>query len=251
MFVTAAGSGIGAAIAKGFADEGAMVHVCDVDAGALATLRGSHPAIQTAQVDVGEVGAVDEWVSGGLAALGGVDVLVNNAGIAGPTADVEDVDYEEWRRCLAVGLDSHFLTCRRVAPVMKAQRSGSIVNISSTAGQLGYGRRTPYAAAKWAVIGLTKSLAIELGPYGVTVNAICPGSVKGDRMDRVIAAQAAATGRAVEDIAADYTKSQSIGRFVEPEEIAAMCRFLASPEAAMVSGQAVAVDGHTETYHLS
>jgi NAD(P)-dependent dehydrogenase (short-subunit alcohol dehydrogenase family) len=231
VLVTAAGSGIGAAIAQRFASDGATVHVCDVDPTALDGLRVRNPGIRTAEVDVADPDALQSWVTAAVTDLGGVDVLVNNAGIAGPTADVEAVSYDEWRRCLAVGLDSHYLTCHRVAPV-------------------GYGRRTPYAAAKWAVIGLTKSLAIELGPFGVTVNAVCPGSVSGDRMDRVIAAQAEATGASVQELTAEYTQAQSIGRFVEPEEIAAMCAFLASPDAAMVSGQAIAVDGHTETYHL-
>ncbi len=133
---------------------------------------------------------------------------------------------------------------------MKQQRAGSIINMSSTAGLLGYGRRTPYAAAKWAVIGLTKSLAVELGRYGVRVNAICPGSVRGDRMDRVIAAEAAARGVEPSAVEAEYTVSQSIARFVDPQEIADMAVFLGSPASKMVSGQAIAVDGHTETYHL-
>ena len=167
-----------------------------------------------------------------------------------PTAYVEDVHPAEWRDCLAVTLDSHYRTARLVAPVMKRHGRGSIVNISSTAGQVGYGMRTPYAAAKWAVIGLTKSLAIELGPHGVRCNAICPGSVRGDRIDRVILAEAASRGVPPDVIAHEYVSGQSIGRFVEPSEIAAMCRFLASPAAAMVTGQAIAIDGHSETYHL-
>lgn len=226
------------------------MHVCDVDTEALGRLAEREPAVRTASVDVADADQLDAWVTDAVAQLGGVDVLVNNAGIAGPTADVEDVDPSDWRSCLAVGLDSHFLTCRRVAPVMKAQRAGAIVNISSTAGQVGYGRRTPYAAAKWAVIGLTKSLAVELGPFGVRVNAVCPGSVAGVRMERVIAAQAEASGAARAQIEAEYVAAQSIARFVLPEEIAEMCWFLGSPGAAMVSGQAIAVDGHTETYHL-
>ncbi len=251
VVVTAGARGIGAAIAQAFADDGGRVHVGDLDPDALGSLKTSRPQIQASELDVSDERAVDAWLDAVITDLGGIDVLVNNAGIAGPTANVEDIDYEAWRRCLEVGLDSQFLTCRRVAPVMKRQRSGSIINISSTAGLVGYGRRTPYAAAKWAVIGLTKSLAIELGPYDVRVNAICPGSVSGDRMTRVIEAEAAVSGRRPDAIRTDYTQGQSIHRFVEPEEIAAMCRFLASPSAAMVSGQAIAVDGHTETYHLA
>jgi NAD(P)-dependent dehydrogenase (short-subunit alcohol dehydrogenase family) len=133
---------------------------------------------------------------------------------------------------------------------MKKQRSGSIVNMSSTAGQVGYGRRTPYAAAKWAVIGFTKSLAIEVGPFGVRANAICPGAVRGDRMARVIAAEATARGLPESDVEAEYASAQSISRFVDPQEIADMAFFLGSPQAQMVSGQAIAVDGHTETYHI-
>ncbi len=182
--------------------------------------------------------------------LGGVDVLVNNAGTKGPTAFVEDVTPDEWRSCLAVGLDTQYLTARRVAPVMKAQGSGSIINMSSMAGVYGYGMRTPYAAAKWAVIGLTKSLAVELGPHGVRCNAICPGSVAGARMDAVIAAEATTRGVDAAVVQAEYLGGQSIKRFVEPREIAELCLFLASPASSMISGQAIGIDGHTEAYHL-
>jgi NAD(P)-dependent dehydrogenase (short-subunit alcohol dehydrogenase family) len=175
-------------------------------------------------------------------------VLVNNAGVAGPTAPVEDVSPEEWRRCLAVDLDSHFLTSRRAAPVMKTQRSGCLIAVSSTAGLVGMGLRTPYAAAKWAVIGLVKSLAIELGPYGVRVNAICPGSVEGPRMRAVIDAEAWVRGVTADEVERGYVEGQSIARFVRPPEVADLCTFLASDRAAMVSGQAIAVDGHTETF---
>lgn len=248
--VTAGGGGIGAVIVESFVRMGSRVHTCDVSEPALESLRDRLPGVVTSVVDLADADAIEAWCATAVNDLGGVDVLVNNAGIAGPTADVEDVSLEAWRQCLAIDLDSHFLTCRSIVPVMKAQRSGSIVNMSSTAGQLGYGRRTPYAAAKWAVIGLTKSLAIEVGRYGVRVNAICPGSVRGERMERVIAAEAAARGVDASVVEAEYTASQSIGRFVDPQEIADMAVFLASPQSAMVSGQAIAVDGHTETYHL-
>jgi NAD(P)-dependent dehydrogenase (short-subunit alcohol dehydrogenase family) len=178
-------------------------------------------------------------------------VLINNAGIKGPTALVDDIDYADWRECIEVCLDSHFLCTRRAAPVMKAQGSGSIINLSSMAGMVGYGRRSPYAAAKWAIVGLTKSLAIELGPFNVRCNCICPGTVRGERINRVIAAEAAQRGVTFEEVETGYLQGQSIKRFVEPEEIADLCVFLASPASKMISGQAIGLDGHTETYRMS
>jgi len=246
--ITAAASGIGLAVARAFAAQGDDVHVCDVDTEAVAAAAAE--GLVATQVDVADLAALDRWIDGVLDRLGGLDVLVNNAGIAGPTALVEDVAAEEWERCLAVGLTSHYRTCARVIPAMKAARSGSIVNISSTAGQVGLGMRAPYTAAKWAVIGLTKTLAIELGPYGVRANAICPGSVDGERMRSVIEREAAARGASSEEVTLEYVGGQSIARWVQPDEIADMCVFLASDAARMVSGQAIAVDGHTETFHI-
>jgi NAD(P)-dependent dehydrogenase (short-subunit alcohol dehydrogenase family) len=251
VMVTAGAGGIGAVIAGTFAASGAHVQTCDISQDALDALKARSPSIVGAHVDLSDGGAINDWCRGAIAELGGVDVLVNNAGIAGPTAHVEDISLEDWRECLGIDLDSHFLTCRSVVPVMKRQRSGSIINISSTAGQVGYGRRTPYAAAKWAVIGFTKSLAIEVGPFGIRANAICPGAVRGDRMGRVIAAEAKARGLTDAEVEAEYASSQSIARFVEPQEIADMAYFLGSPKSQMVSGQAIAVDGHTETYHIT
>jgi len=251
VMITGGAAGIGATIARAFADDGARVSVADVNPDVLARAVADDPRLHARAMDVSDPDAVDAWFDDVLRMWGGLDVLVNNAGIAGPTSYVEDIEVDAWRRCLAVGIDSHFLTCRRAAAVMKQQQSGSIINISSTAGQFGYGLRTPYAAAKWAVIGLTKSLAVELGPHGVRVNAVCPGSVDGPRMQGVIAAEAAARGMTPADVERQYTDGQSIHRLVQPGEIADLCRFLASPGAAMISGQAIAVDGHTETFHLS
>jgi NAD(P)-dependent dehydrogenase (short-subunit alcohol dehydrogenase family) len=247
--ITAAGGGIGLSIAKAFAAQGADVHTCDIDAAAPAAAEGH--GFRTSQVDVADPGAVDRWIDEVLAIGGGLDVLVNNAGISGPTALVEDVELAEWERCLAVGLTSHYRTCARVVPAMKAGGSGSIINISSTAGTYGIGMRSPYVAAKWAVIGLTKTLAIELGGHGVRVNAICPGTVDGARMRGVIEREAAARGTSSEAVQREYLQGQSIARFVQPEEIADLCLFLASDAAAMISGQAIAVDGHTETFHIT
>jgi NAD(P)-dependent dehydrogenase (short-subunit alcohol dehydrogenase family) len=250
VMITAGGSGIGWAIAKAFADAGAKVHICDVDEKALGAVTETYPQIAATHVDVTDEEAIDQWFDEALDDLDGLDVLVNNAGIKGPTGYVEELKLDDWRETLSVCLDAQFLCARRAAPLMKDQRSGSIINISSTAGLFGYGLRTPYAAAKWAVIGFTKSLAIELGPYDVRVNAICPGTVEGPRMERVIRAEAESRGISADLVRKDYIQGQSIKRFVRPEEIADMCLFLASPAAKMVTGQAISVDGHSETFHI-
>jgi NAD(P)-dependent dehydrogenase (short-subunit alcohol dehydrogenase family) len=246
--ITAACGGFGLVVAQAFVATGADVRVCDVDEAAVAAASAS--GLSAARVDVADGNALDRWLDAALSDLGGIDVLINNAGIAGPTALVEDIEPADWERCLAIDLTSHYRACARVVPVMKAAGGGSIINVSSTAGQLGMGMRAPYTAAKWGVIGLTKSLAIECGPHGVRVNAICPGSVEGDRMRRVIAREAAARGASVESVQGEYLSGQSISRFVSPSEIADLCLFLASDAARMISGQAIAVDGHTETFHI-
>ena len=249
VIITAGASGIGRVIAARFADAGAEVHVCDVDDAALEALSHDYPAIVGDGIDVTSEAALDGWLKDCLEEMGGCDVLVNNAGIAGQTGPVEDMDLKQWRQCLGINLDAQMLTCRRVVPVMKAQKSGVIINMSSTAGLYGTPFRTPYTAAKWAVIGFTKSIAIEGGPDGIRCNAICPGSVSGDRMDRVLAAEAATTGRSIEQLRSNYTSGTSLRRFADPDEVADLCLFLASDAARFISGQAIAVDGNTETYH--
>ena len=250
VLITAGADGIGKVIARAFAAEGALVHVCDVNEPALAKFRQEFPDIAASHVNVRNEGEVDAWFDDALDDLGGLDVLVNNAGIKGPTAQIDDIELADWRETIEICLDSQFLCARRAAPVMKAQRSGSIINMSSNAGLFGFGNRTPYAAAKWAVIGLTKSLAVELGPHKVRCNAICPGAVKGDRINRVIQGEADMRGVPFDVVAREMVWSQSISRFVEPSEIADMCVFLGSAAASMVNGQAIAVDGHIETMHI-
>ncbi|MBG1231266.1 SDR family oxidoreductase [Aestuariivirga litoralis] len=248
--ITAAASGIGRAMAKAFHDTGAKVHICDVNDEALQIFRKDFPDIAATKVNVRSESEIDAWFDDALEDLGGLDVMINNAGIKGPTAPVDDIDLAEWKECIEICLDAQFLCARRAAPVMKAQKSGLILNMSSNAGQYGFGNRTPYAAAKWAVIGLTKSLAIELGPYNVRCNAICPGGVAGDRINRVIQGEASLRNMPFDRVARELVAGQSLERFVEAHEIAALAVFLASPAAFMINGQDVAMDGHIEAFHI-
>ena len=179
VIITAAATGIGRVTAESFLAAGARVYVCDVDEAGLKAFKAAHPALGAAPADVADPAQLDRFFDAALAGLGGLDIMVNNAGIAGPTANVEDVKLEDWRRTLAVNLDATYMCCRRVVPVLKKNGSGAIINLSSAAGIHGFARRTPYASAKWAIVGLTKSLALELGPFGIRVNAICPGRRRG------------------------------------------------------------------------
>ena len=245
VIVTAGASGIGAAIVDKFLSGGALVHVADIDAGAVAAIP-QQSGLTASIADVSKEEDVATLFETALSNMGGLTVLVNCAGIAGPTAAIEQISLADWRACLAVNLDGTFLCSRLAAMHMKEARSGAIINLSSTAGLMGYPLRSPYASAKWALIGLTKTLAMELGPFGIRVNAICPGSVDGPRMDAVIAAEAKQKGVEARVIRERYAAGASMRTFVTAEDIANLAAFLASPEAARVSGQAIPVDGHTE-----
>ena len=237
--ITAGASGIGRAMATGFDAAGFEVWVTDVDAAALADLPGHWHARVCDAVDEAAMAAV-------VAQAGSLDVLCANAGIAGPTARVEDVDLAEWRGCVSVNLEGAFLAVKHVLPGMKAAGRGAIVFTSSTAGIYGYPNRAPYAAAKWAIIGLMKTVAMEAGPFGVRANAICPGAVEGPRMEGVLAREAAAKGMTRDQVYDGYAAGTSMRSFVEASDIADMAVFLGSDAARRVSGQVIAVDGHTE-----
>ena len=246
VLVTAGASGIGRRIAATFLAEGARVHVCDVSGDRAADLLQELPEVGFTQADVA-VPAEVERVFGDLAVhLGGLDVLINNAGIAGPTAPVEQVSPEDWRRTLDVNITGQFLCARLAVPLLKQAGGGSIVNLSSVAGRLGYPMRTPYAASKWAVVGFTQSLAMELGPHGIRVNALLPGMVEGDRIRSVITAKAAATQKPYEELEAEHLSQVSLRRMVNADEIANMALFLCSEAGAAITGQAISVCGNVE-----
>lgn len=247
VLVTGGASGIGAAFARRFAARGDRVAVCDADADAVRAMADAHPDMLVRQADVTDEAGMDAFLSEVESGFGGIDVVCANAGTGGQAGRIEDLDYEAWQACIAVNLHGTFLTCRWAARLMRAQGSGLIVLTSSTAGQWGYPYRSPYSSAKWALVGLTKTLAMELGPAGVRVNAIAPGAVEGDRMDRVVAMEAKASGKAEAEVRAQYVKGVSLRSWVTADELADTVMYLASPAAAKISGQVLAIDGHTET----
>ena len=250
VLITAGGSGIGLAMAEAFMAKGDHVSVTDSDPAAIAALAALHPELLALEADASSEGAMQSVFAALKEQWDRLDVVMANAGIAGPTAAIEDVQLTDWQRCIAVNLDGAFLTSSMAAARMKPQGSGVITLTSSTAGLFGYPFRSPYAAAKWGIIGLTKTLAMELGPFDIRVNAICPGSVEGDRMDRVIANEAKARGITEDALRKGYGDLVSLRRFVTQEDIANMAIFLASPEARNITGTAMAVDGHTERVTL-
>jgi NAD(P)-dependent dehydrogenase (short-subunit alcohol dehydrogenase family) len=243
VLVTAGAAGIGRAIAQAFVAHGARVHICDVDRDALDEARRLLPQVTQSVTDVANPEEVDRLFADVKRELGGLDVLVNNAGIAGPTGKIEDLAPADWDRCIAVDLNSMFYCTRLAMPLIKAAGGGSIINLSSVAGRLGFPMRTPYAAAKWAVVGLTKSLAIEAGPDGVRVNCLQPGNVEGERINRVIDAKAQALGIPFEAQKQKLLDSVSLRTFVTAADIANMALFLATDAGKHISGQALSICG--------
>jgi NAD(P)-dependent dehydrogenase (short-subunit alcohol dehydrogenase family) len=246
VVVTAAGSGIGEVIARSFQARGARVYICDVAeqlvSEALKSIEGSFGSV----ADVGDPAAVNRMFDHIEHTLGGVDVLINNAGIAGPTALVEDVKTEELEQTLRINLQGQFYCCKRVIPNMKKAGGGSIVNISSIAGRLAFAMRTPYAASKWGVVGFTKSLAMEVGRDNIRVNAILPGHVNSPRFQRVWGTKAKKLGITMEEMCAEVLRCVASGRTVEMQDIANMALYLTSSYGAAINGQAISVCGGVE-----
>jgi len=241
VLVTAGAAGIGRAIARIFVEHGARVHICDIDARALGEAKQSLPTVTQSVADVAKPADVERLFDDASKALGGLDVLVNNAGIAGPTAKVEDIALEDWERCIAIDLNGMFYCTRKAMPLIKAAGGGSIINLSSVAGRLGFAMRTPYAAAKWAVVGFTKSLAVEAGPDKVRVNCIQPGYVEGERIERVIRDKAQGLGIGEDEMRRRIFDSVSLREFVSAQDIANMALFLATDVGKHITGQALSV----------
>ncbi|SAK56459.1 3-ketoacyl-ACP reductase [Caballeronia arationis] len=252
VLVTGGASGIGLVIARAFVDAGSRVHVCDASQQAIDALLEAESqtecnAITATLADVSDKDAVERVFADADAQLGGLDVLINNAGIAGPTGGIDEIDVGEWEQTIDVNLNAQFYFARRAVPLLRGARDGgAIIALSSVAGRLGYAYRTPYSATKWAVVGLTKSLAIELGPAGIRVNAIQPGVVKGPRIQRVIEARAKQLGLSYENMEKEYLAKISLRRMTTPEEVAATALFLCSPGGSGISGQAISVCGNVE-----
>lgn len=245
--VTAGASGIGLAIAQRFLAEGFRVHVCDISSEAIESLERTLPGATGSIADVSNLSQVQALFAEFGELYGQLDVLVNNAGVAGPISRFEEIQPKEWDRTIEIDLNSMFYVTRLAIPILRRSGGGSIINIASTAGLMGCPMRAPYVACKWALIGLTKTLAMELGPEQIRVNAICPGSVNGPRIDGVIERAAEEQGKTEEEIRASWTQQVSMRSFVEAEDVASMAWYLASPEGRYVSGQSLAVDGHTES----
>jgi NAD(P)-dependent dehydrogenase (short-subunit alcohol dehydrogenase family) len=245
--VTGGGHGIGRAIALRFAAEGAALMLAGTGRERLdATAReigerGGRARI--ALTDVADEAAVAAMTAATLAAFGGLDILVNNAGIAGPTAAVADLALDQWERTLAINLTGAMLCAKHALPHLIARGGGRIINITSVAGFIGYALRSPYAASKWGMIGLTRTLALEAGAHGVTVNAIAPGSTRGERMSRVIRDRAAALGRTEREVEDEYLAPTALKHMVEEDEIAGTALFLASEEARSITGETISVSG--------
>jgi NAD(P)-dependent dehydrogenase (short-subunit alcohol dehydrogenase family) len=246
VLVTAGANGIGREIARAFAGEDAKAHVCDVDQQALAALGRTDPKITQTKADVADRQDVDRLFKETIGVLGGLDVLVNNAGIAGPTGRVEQIAPAEWDRCLAVNITGQFNCARLAVPHLRKSDNASIVNLSSAAGRLGFPMRTPYSASKWAVVGFTKSLAMELGPDGIRVNAIQPGIVEGERIRRVFEAKAEARGISFEQMQEDALSLVSMRTTVTPQQLADAILFICSPRGRTISGQSISICGDTQ-----
>ena len=242
VLITAGAAGIGREFARAFSANGAKVFVCDIDEAALAAIAKEIPGLVAQRCDMSSRAEITRMVPAAVEALGGLDVLINNAGIAGLTLPVEQYPPDDWDEVVAVNLTAMFDVTRLAIPHLKQSQAGVIINMSSIAGRFGFKNRSPYAATKWGVIGFTKTLAMELGEWGIRANAIAPGAVEGDRIVRVFRGRAQISGRSFEEIKAEAMAAQSIQAMVDPKDIARLAVFLAADAAKAISGQVMPID---------
>ena len=245
--VTGGASGIGLAITQALVAQGAKVIICGTKAEALAEAKAALPEILTSVTDITSEADVLTMFAQIDAAWGGLDILINNVGIAGPTAAIDDITLADWQQCMDVNLTGTFLCTRSAVKSMKQQGSGSIINIGSVASRLGFPQRSPYSATKYGVIGLTETWATELGPHGIRVNAVLPGIVEGPRQDRVLSASVTTAGITIEQMRERVLQRVSLRKMVTANEIAAAVVFLCSSAGASITGQSLSIDGNVET----
>jgi NAD(P)-dependent dehydrogenase (short-subunit alcohol dehydrogenase family) len=246
VLITAGANGIGLATARAFAADGARVHIADINADAVAAVTAGNPNITGSVTDVSSPGAVAALFGDVEAQLGGLDVLVNNAGIAGPTAPVDQYDATAFAAVIGVNLQGTFNVTQQAIPLLKDSDAGSIITMSSLAGRFGYPNRVAYSTTKWGLVGFAKTLAMELGPFGITSNTIHPGAVDGPRIMSVFEGRAAVSGRTLQDEIGSAMDNQSVKKFVNPDDIAALVLFLAGPHARTISGQMFPIDGDSK-----
>tara|TARA_Y100000992_G_scaffold215525_1_gene148718 strand:+ start:558 stop:1340 length:783 start_codon:yes stop_codon:yes gene_type:complete len=249
IVISAGASGIGLATAKVCLSRGAYIYLCDINDKSLKKLN-KHPLknkrLFVYQCDASNEEQVSLFFNKVKKKTKKIDALINNVGIAGPTGSLEKLKSKDWEKTLHVDVNSHFYFTKKAIPLIKKSKNGSIINISSTAGILGFPLRSPYAASKWAIIGVTKTLAMELGRFNIRVNAVCPGTIKGDRMKRVIRDKAKFTKVSTKSVEKDFISMSSMKKWIMEEDIGKMCSFLISDDSSKVSGQVISVDGHTE-----
>jgi len=243
VFISAGAAGIGRAMVDTFLKANARVFTCDVNENDLTELESDFPKVEAVLCDCSDHNAVRTMFGEVDRRLGGLDVLINNVGIAGPTEKVEDIEIEDWQRSMDVNISAHFYCAKYGVPMLKTARGGSVINVSSVAGRLGYPLRLPYSSTKWAVVGFSKTLAAELGPFNIRSNAILPGIVEGDRINAVIQAKADALNVSFDEMREKLLSGVAMRTGVSPYDIANMALFLCSDMGAKISGQVISVDG--------
>ncbi|MBT5571837.1 MAG: SDR family oxidoreductase [Alphaproteobacteria bacterium] len=246
VIVTAGGSGIGRAIVNQFVASGARVHICDVQSELISGMTENNMNVTGTLADVGKPADVETLVAEAVTQMGGVDVLVNNAGVGGPRGAIEDISYEDWDRTISVNLNGMFYCIKNVAPHMKAQNSGCIVNISTASAKVALPMRSPYVASKVGVLGLTHTVAREYGPFGIRCNSILPGLIDNERGRGIVANQAIERGITAEEREAEFLEFISLKCWIDPSEVGDLAVFLASHAGRHITGQDIGMDGNVE-----